>query len=127
MEVDMYGQPTDTIRKEFRTRMVPNNGLNPVYNEEPFVFRKVGAPFSPHLPRHKSGLFWTFAPIKVLKNKPFATIIKNIMQVVYWESVIKARNFGLMSFFVKAAIFISVFNVDQSAASSPLTPKAAVT
>ncbi|MGH0150774.1 UNVERIFIED_CONTAM: hypothetical protein FKN15_018439 [Acipenser sinensis] len=40
VEVDMYGLPTDTIRKEFRTRMVMNNGLNPVYNEEPFVFRK---------------------------------------------------------------------------------------
>lgn len=42
VEVDMYGLPTDTIRKEFRTRTVPNNGLNPIYNEEPFVFRKVG-------------------------------------------------------------------------------------
>lgn len=42
VEVDMYGLPTDTIRKEFRTRMVMNNGLNPAYNEEPFVFRKVG-------------------------------------------------------------------------------------
>lgn len=40
----MYGLPTDTIRKEFRTRMVPGNGLNPVYNEEPFVFRKVVLP-----------------------------------------------------------------------------------
>ncbi|KAG7256441.1 hypothetical protein CRUP_036140, partial [Coryphaenoides rupestris] len=40
VEVDMYGLPTDTIRKEFRTRMVMNNGLNPFYNEEPFVFRK---------------------------------------------------------------------------------------
>ena len=29
----MYGLPTDTIRREFRTRVVPNNGLNPVYNE----------------------------------------------------------------------------------------------
>jgi len=37
----MYGLPTDTIRKEFRTRTVPANGLNPVYNEKPFVFRKV--------------------------------------------------------------------------------------
>ncbi|CAL1280662.1 unnamed protein product [Larinioides sclopetarius] len=44
VEVDMYGLPTDTIRKEFRTRLVPNNGLNPVYNEEPFVFRKVVLP-----------------------------------------------------------------------------------
>ncbi|XP_072145268.1 1-phosphatidylinositol 4,5-bisphosphate phosphodiesterase [Dermacentor andersoni] len=44
VEVDMYGLPTDTIRKEFRTRMVPANGLNPVYNEEPFVFRKAFLP-----------------------------------------------------------------------------------
>ncbi|XP_034084397.1 1-phosphatidylinositol 4,5-bisphosphate phosphodiesterase beta-4-like isoform X1 [Gymnodraco acuticeps] len=44
VEVDMYGLPTDTIRKEFRTRMVMNNGLNPLYNEEPFVFRKVILP-----------------------------------------------------------------------------------
>lgn len=41
VEVDMYGLPTDTIRKEFRTKMVMNNGLNPVYNGEAFVFRKV--------------------------------------------------------------------------------------
>ena len=31
-------------RKEFRTKVVPQNGLNPVYNEEPFVFRKVVLP-----------------------------------------------------------------------------------
>jgi phosphatidylinositol phospholipase C beta len=41
VEVDMYGLPTDTIRREFRTKTVPNNGLNPYYNEDPFVFRKV--------------------------------------------------------------------------------------
>ncbi|XP_015429445.1 PREDICTED: 1-phosphatidylinositol 4,5-bisphosphate phosphodiesterase-like [Dufourea novaeangliae] len=44
VEVDMYGLPADTIKKEFRTRMVPANGLNPVYNEEPFLFRKVVLP-----------------------------------------------------------------------------------
>uniref|UniRef100_A0A672MFS7 Phosphoinositide phospholipase C n=1 Tax=Sinocyclocheilus grahami TaxID=75366 RepID=A0A672MFS7_SINGR len=44
VEVDMYGLPTDTIRKEFRTRMVMNNGLNPVYSGEAFVFRKVILP-----------------------------------------------------------------------------------
>ena len=43
VEVDMYGLPTDTIRKENRTKVVPNNGLNPIYNEEPFLFRKVSA------------------------------------------------------------------------------------
>uniref|UniRef100_A0A8D8X883 1-phosphatidylinositol 4,5-bisphosphate phosphodiesterase n=1 Tax=Cacopsylla melanoneura TaxID=428564 RepID=A0A8D8X883_9HEMI len=44
VEVDMYGLPTDTIRKEFRTRLCPSNGLNPVYNEEAFLFRKVVLP-----------------------------------------------------------------------------------
>ena len=37
----MYGLPTDTIRKECRTKVVPANGLNPVYNSEDFTFRKV--------------------------------------------------------------------------------------
>ncbi|XP_034237944.1 1-phosphatidylinositol 4,5-bisphosphate phosphodiesterase-like isoform X1 [Thrips palmi] len=44
VEVDMYGLPTDTIRKEFKTRLVPSNGLNPCYNESPFFFRKVVLP-----------------------------------------------------------------------------------
>nr|CAH8841140.1 unnamed protein product [Trichobilharzia regenti] len=45
VEVDMYGLPTDTIRKEFRTRVVPNNGLNPVYGDDAvFVFRKIVLP-----------------------------------------------------------------------------------
>ncbi|CAF0707706.1 unnamed protein product [Brachionus calyciflorus] len=44
VEVDMYGLPTDTIRREFRTKTVPNNGLNPYYNEDPFVFRKIILP-----------------------------------------------------------------------------------
>ncbi|VDK25698.1 unnamed protein product [Anisakis simplex] len=44
VEVEMYGLPTDTIRKEHRTRTVPANALNPVYNSDPFVFRKVVLP-----------------------------------------------------------------------------------
>jgi phosphatidylinositol phospholipase C beta len=40
----MYGLPTDTIRREFRTKTIPNNGLNPYYNEDPFVFRKIILP-----------------------------------------------------------------------------------
>ena len=39
----MYGLPTDTVRKKFRTKTIPANGINPVYDEEPFVFKKVGA------------------------------------------------------------------------------------
>lgn len=44
VEVDMYGIPADTVRKKFRTKTVPNNGINPVYGEEPFVFKKVVLP-----------------------------------------------------------------------------------
>lgn len=43
VEVEMYGLPTDTIRKEHKTKVIPANGLNPVYSESAFVFRKVGA------------------------------------------------------------------------------------
>lgn len=41
VEVDMFGLPADTVRKKFRTKIVPNNGINPVYEDEPFVFKKV--------------------------------------------------------------------------------------
>ncbi|RCN32567.1 Phosphatidylinositol-specific phospholipase C, Y domain protein [Ancylostoma caninum] len=44
VEVEMYGLPTDTIRKEHRTKVIAANGLNPVYAEAPFVFRKVVLP-----------------------------------------------------------------------------------
>lgn len=44
VEVDMYGLPADTVRKKFRTKIVPNNGINPLYDEEPFVFKKVVLP-----------------------------------------------------------------------------------
>jgi len=37
----MFGLPADTVRRKFRTKVVPGNGINPVYDEEPFVFRKV--------------------------------------------------------------------------------------
>ncbi len=37
----MYGLPADTVRKKFKTRTFPGNGISPYYNEEPFVFRKV--------------------------------------------------------------------------------------
>lgn len=44
VEVDMYGLPADTVRRRFRTKTVPINGLNPVYEEDPFVFKKVVLP-----------------------------------------------------------------------------------
>jgi phosphatidylinositol phospholipase C beta len=41
VEVDMYGLPADTVRKKYRTKVVPSNGINPVYDDEPFEFKKV--------------------------------------------------------------------------------------
>jgi phosphatidylinositol phospholipase C beta len=39
----MYGLPADTVRRK-RTKTIPANGINPVYDEEPFVFKKVVLP-----------------------------------------------------------------------------------
>lgn len=44
VEVDMFGLPADTVRKRFRTKTVLNNGINPIYDQEPFVFNKVVLP-----------------------------------------------------------------------------------
>ncbi|XP_046860364.1 1-phosphatidylinositol 4,5-bisphosphate phosphodiesterase beta-4-like [Xenia sp. Carnegie-2017] len=44
VEVDMYGLPADTVRRKHRTKTVPNNGLNPVYDDEAFRFDKVVLP-----------------------------------------------------------------------------------
>lgn len=44
VEVDMYGLPADSVRKKFRTRIVRDNSINPVYGDEPFVFKKVVLP-----------------------------------------------------------------------------------
>ena len=37
----MYGLPADTVRKKFRTKTIPGNAICPVWDEEPFVFKKV--------------------------------------------------------------------------------------
>ncbi|XP_031622948.1 1-phosphatidylinositol 4,5-bisphosphate phosphodiesterase classes I and II [Contarinia nasturtii] len=44
VEVDMFGLPADTVRKKFRTRSVRDNALNPIFDDEPFVFKKVVLP-----------------------------------------------------------------------------------
>ena len=41
MEVDLYGLPTDTIRKRFKTKIVNSNGMNPVYDSDEFTFKRV--------------------------------------------------------------------------------------
>ncbi|XP_063079502.1 1-phosphatidylinositol 4,5-bisphosphate phosphodiesterase beta-1-like [Engraulis encrasicolus] len=44
VEVDMYGLPVDSKRKAFRTKTSPGNSLNPVWEEEPIVFKKIVLP-----------------------------------------------------------------------------------
>lgn len=44
VEVDMFGLPADTVRKKFRTRCVRDNAMNPIFENEPFVFKKVVLP-----------------------------------------------------------------------------------
>ncbi|XP_066532606.1 1-phosphatidylinositol 4,5-bisphosphate phosphodiesterase beta-1 [Hoplias malabaricus] len=43
-EVEMFGLPVDTKRKAFRTKTSPGNAVNPVWDEEPIVFKKVVLP-----------------------------------------------------------------------------------
>ena len=46
VEVDMYGLPADTVRRRFRTRVIQNNAINPVWDDETFVFKKVLTPYT---------------------------------------------------------------------------------
>lgn len=46
VEVDMYGLPADTVKGKFRTKTVPYNGINPRYDEEEFLFKKVSLYFT---------------------------------------------------------------------------------
>lgn len=38
----MFGLPVDTRRKAFKTKTSQGNAVNPVWEEEPIVFKKVG-------------------------------------------------------------------------------------
>ncbi|KAL5279626.1 PLCB2 family protein [Megaselia abdita] len=44
VEIDMFGLPADTVRKKFRTKLVRDNGINPIYDEDAFVFKKIVLP-----------------------------------------------------------------------------------
>lgn len=41
MEIDMFGLPVDTKRKAFKTKTSQGNAINPVWDEEAIVFKKV--------------------------------------------------------------------------------------
>uniref|UniRef100_A0A673LP40 1-phosphatidylinositol 4,5-bisphosphate phosphodiesterase beta-1-like n=1 Tax=Sinocyclocheilus rhinocerous TaxID=307959 RepID=A0A673LP40_9TELE len=44
VEIDMFGLPVDTRRKAFKTKTSQSNAINPVWDEEPSVFKKVVLP-----------------------------------------------------------------------------------
>lgn len=41
-EVEMFGLPADTKRKAFKTKTSQANAVNPVWDEDPVVFKRVG-------------------------------------------------------------------------------------
>ncbi len=54
VEVDLYGLPTDTVRKKFKTKIINSNGMNPAYDSEEFSFKRVrvishGIYYSPNI------------------------------------------------------------------------------
>ncbi|XP_044515425.1 1-phosphatidylinositol 4,5-bisphosphate phosphodiesterase beta-1 [Gracilinanus agilis] len=44
VEIDMFGLPVDTRRKALKTKTSQGNAVNPVWEEEPIVFKKVVLP-----------------------------------------------------------------------------------
>uniref|UniRef100_A0A3P8WQE6 Phosphoinositide phospholipase C n=2 Tax=Cynoglossus semilaevis TaxID=244447 RepID=A0A3P8WQE6_CYNSE len=44
VEVEMFGLPADTKRKALKTKTSQNNAINPVWDEEPIIFKKVILP-----------------------------------------------------------------------------------
>ncbi|KAG7240244.1 hypothetical protein INR49_027055, partial [Caranx melampygus] len=44
VEIDMFGLPVDTKRKAFKTKTSQGNAINPVWEEETIVFKKVVLP-----------------------------------------------------------------------------------
>ncbi|CAB3976733.1 1-phosphatidylinositol 4,5-bisphosphate phosphodiesterase beta-4-like [Paramuricea clavata] len=44
VEVDLYGLPTDTVRKKFKTKIINSNGMNPVYDSDEFSFKRIVLP-----------------------------------------------------------------------------------
>jgi phosphatidylinositol phospholipase C beta len=51
----MFGLPVDTRRKAFKTKTSQGNAVNPVWEEEPIVFKKVGL-----LPVARGKFIWVF-------------------------------------------------------------------
>ncbi|XP_038071370.1 1-phosphatidylinositol 4,5-bisphosphate phosphodiesterase beta-1-like isoform X9 [Patiria miniata] len=44
VEVDMFGLPADTVRRRYKTKSQTSNSINPVFDGNPFVFKKVIMP-----------------------------------------------------------------------------------
>ncbi|XP_045065057.1 1-phosphatidylinositol 4,5-bisphosphate phosphodiesterase beta-1-like isoform X2 [Coregonus clupeaformis] len=44
VELDMFGLPVDTRRKALKTKTSQSNAINPVWDEEPIIFKKVVLP-----------------------------------------------------------------------------------
>ena len=40
VEVDMLGLPADTVRRRYKTKSQTSNSLSPIFDSNPFVFKK---------------------------------------------------------------------------------------
>ena len=68
VEIDMYGLPADTVRKKFRTKTIPGNAICPVWDEEPFVFKKVSPPPTVELILDSKMLYISRSEVRSMSN-----------------------------------------------------------
>lgn len=66
----MFGLPVDTKRKAFRTKTSPGNAVNPVWDEEPIVFKKVN--------QKQVDLLYTFVLYWYISN------LVSMMVTIHW-------------------------------------------
>lgn len=83
VEVEMYGLPVDTKRKAFKTKTSQSNAVNPVWDEEPMVFKRVRQ----NADRHET--VWQFHQTLILTIRLFQVVLPTLASLriaVYEDS-----------------------------------------
>ena len=66
----MFGLPVDTRRKAFKTKTSQGNAVNPIWEEEPIVFKKVGLVSFTSDVNASSRCFMTYLVAQRVKHLP---------------------------------------------------------
>ena len=66
----MFGLPVDTRRKALKTKTSQGNAVNPIWEEEPIVFKKVGLVFFTSDVNASSRCFMTSLVAQTVKCLP---------------------------------------------------------